>query len=241
VHDIVRPLHLSRPEYWCYLVVMPSSPVPLTLAPTLPFKYVGGDPSIDLVNTVDWTPRGLVDERLTDYDRLTRWAEGAGQLNGRQGSRLRARAAEHPRLAERAYRDALALRWQLRQLFVAIAHDRPVSASPALAELNAALSSALGQLELAPRASGGDEGGVLQWSWRDANEQLDHVLWPVLWAAGELLASDEATRIRECGGEDCGWLYVDRSRNGLRRWCQMEVCGTKEKSRQRALRRAEGQ
>jgi predicted RNA-binding Zn ribbon-like protein len=34
-------------------------------------------------------------------------------------------------------------------------------------------------------------------------------------------------------------MYVDRSRNGLRRWCQMEVCGTKEKSRQRALRRAE--
>jgi predicted RNA-binding Zn ribbon-like protein len=63
----------------------------------------------------------------------------------------------------------------------------------------------------------------------------------VLRAAGDLLASDEAARIRECGGEDCGWMYVDRSRNGLRRWCQMEVCGTKEKSRQRALRRAEAE
>jgi predicted RNA-binding Zn ribbon-like protein len=218
---------------------MPNVPAPLTLAPSLPFKYVGGDPSIELVNTVDWTPRGLVDERLTDYERLTRWAEGAGLLSGRQGQRLRARAAEHPRMAERAYRDAVALRWQLRQLFVDIAHERPVNASPALTELNTALSSALAQLELAPRAHGGNEDGVLQWSWRDAGERLDHLLWPVLRAAGELLASDEAARIRECGGEDCGWLYVDRSRNGLRRWCQMEVCGTKEKSRQRALRRAE--
>jgi predicted RNA-binding Zn ribbon-like protein len=214
-------------------------PAPLTLAPDLPFKYVGGDPSIDLVNTVDWTSRGPVDERLTDYDRLTRWTEGAGLLTARQGSRLRARAAEHPRIAERAHRDALALRWQLRQIFSAIAEGKPVGAAPALSELNAGLSAALGQLELAPRGQGGGEGGALRWSWRDTDERLDHILWPVMRAAADLLVSDESTRIRECGGDDCGWMYVDRSRNGLRRWCQMEVCGTREKSRQRALRRTE--
>jgi predicted RNA-binding Zn ribbon-like protein len=218
---------------------MPTVPAPLTLAPSLPFKYVGGDPSVDLVNTVDWTPRGPTDERLTDYDRLTRWAEGAGLLNVRQGSRLRARAAEHPRVAERAYRDAITVRWELRQLFTAIAHGKSVAAVAALAEFNATLSTALSQLELVPKANGGGEVGALRWSWRDAGERLDSVLWPVARAAGELLASEEAARIRECGGDDCGWMYVDRSRNGLRRWCQMEVCGMKEKSRQRALRRAE--
>ena len=41
----------------------------------LPFKYVGGDPAVDLVNTVDWTSAGLKDERLGDYQRLTRWAD----------------------------------------------------------------------------------------------------------------------------------------------------------------------
>jgi predicted RNA-binding Zn ribbon-like protein len=218
---------------------MPTVPAPLTLAPHLPFKYVGGDPSVDLVNTVDWTQRGLVDERLTDYERLTRWAEGAGVVSTRQGARLRAQAVEHPRIAERVYRDAIALRWQLRQLYVAVAEGRPLIAMRELAELNASLSAALGQLELAPRPAGDSKGGVLRWSWHDAGERLDHVLWPVLRAAGDLLASEDAMRIRECGGDDCGWMYVDRSRNGLRRWCQMEVCGTKEKSRQRALRRAE--
>ncbi len=58
VHDTRHRLHLSRAEYWCYLPAMPTVPAPLTLAPNLPFKYVGGDPSIDLVNTVDWTSRG---------------------------------------------------------------------------------------------------------------------------------------------------------------------------------------
>jgi predicted RNA-binding Zn ribbon-like protein len=218
---------------------MSIGPAPLNLAPDLPFKYVGGDPSIDLVNTVDWTSRGPVDERLTDYDRLTRWAEGAGLVNTRQAARLRARATERQGAAERAYRGAVTLRWQLRQLFSSIAQGKPIAGTAALGELNAALSRALAQLELAPRAHGANAPGVLRWSWRDADERLDRVLWPVVRAAGELLASEEAERIRECGGEDCGWMYVDRSRNGLRRWCQMEVCGTKEKSRQRALRRAD--
>jgi predicted RNA-binding Zn ribbon-like protein len=212
---------------------------PLSLAPNLPFKYVGGDPSLDLINPVDWTSRGPAEDRLTDYDRLTRWAEGAGLVSARQGSRLRARALEHPRVAERAHRDAVTLRWQLRQLFVAVAQGRPVVAVRELADVNAALSAAMGQLELVPGGSSDGGGGALRWSWRDADERLDYVLWPVLRAAAELLASDESRRIRECGGDDCGWMYVDRSRNGLRRWCQMEVCGTKEKSRQRALRRAE--
>jgi len=220
---------------------MPPVPASLSLASNLPFKYVAGDPSLELVNTVDWTPRGLVEDRLTDYERLTRWAEGAGLVTTRQGSRLRAHALEHPRLAERAYRDAITLRWQLRQIFAAVAQGTPVGPVRELAEVNAALSAALGQVELVPRASGDGGAGALRWSWRDAGERLDSVLWPVLRAAGDLLASDESARIRECGGEDCGWMYVDRSRNGLRRWCQMEVCGTKEKSRQRALRRAEAE
>jgi predicted RNA-binding Zn ribbon-like protein len=31
-------------------------------------------------------------------------------------------------------------------------------------------------------------------------------------------------------------MFVDRSRNGFRRWCQMATCGTEEKTRRRAAR-----
>ena len=232
-------LHLSSGEYWCYIVDMTQRPGTLSLAPELPFKYVGGDPAIDLVNTVDWTPRGLVDERLTDYDRLTRWADGAGVITSRLAAQLRTLAAEHPRVAERAHRDVLDLRWQLRQLFEAVTQGETLAGLPALGQLNETLADAQSRLELAvpSRAARGES--ALRWSWREADERLDAILWPVGRAAAELLVSDEASRIRECGGEDCGWMYVDRSRNGLRRWCQMEVCGTREKSRQRALRRVD--
>jgi predicted RNA-binding Zn ribbon-like protein len=38
-------------------------------------------------------------------------------------------------------------------------------------------------------------------------------------------------RIRVCGADDCGLLFVDRSRPGRRRWCSMERCGNRAKTR----------
>jgi len=34
--------------------------------------------------------------------------------------------------------------------------------------------------------------------------------------------------IRECPGEDCGYLFRDTSR-GRRRWCSMKTCGNRAK------------
>ena len=227
-------MHLSSGEYWCYSFCM-AAPPSLSSNGQLPFKYVGGDASVDLVNTVDWTTRGPAEDRLTDYERLTRWAEGAGIISARQGSQQRALAQERPRLAERVYRDALELRWQLRRLFTAVDRGERLDGSEALQELNGSLRTAFAQLELVvpPRTSAPVP---LRWSWRDASVRVESILWPVLRSAAALLASNEAAQIRECAGEDCGWMYVDRSRNGLRRWCQMETCGNREKARRRAAK-----
>src|ERR671935_145165 len=53
---------------------MQRPPASLSFDGQAPLRYVGGDPSLDLVNTVDWTERGLENDRLVDYERLTRWA-----------------------------------------------------------------------------------------------------------------------------------------------------------------------
>jgi predicted RNA-binding Zn ribbon-like protein len=193
----------------------------------LPFKYVGGDPSVDLVNTVDWAREGLRDERLYDYERLTRWAEGADVLSPELAAKLRRRAAKNLSAASAVYRAALRAREVLRRLFLELANGS-VSAG-ALADFNLILAPALRQLRVMQPGSARH----LQLGWEDQERRLDSVLWPVLWSAAALIASDEASRIRVCGGEDCGWMYVDRSRNGLRRWCQMESCGTREKTRRR--------
>jgi predicted RNA-binding Zn ribbon-like protein len=65
----------------------------------------------------------------------------------------------------------------------------------------------------------------------EASDGLDAILLPVLESARELLTGLELERVRQCAAPDCGWLFVDRSRNGTRRWCRMDGCGAREKMR----------
>jgi len=57
------------------------------------------------------------------------------------------------------------------------------------------------------------------------------VLAPVVESAAALLTSPDLSRVRECESETCGWLFIDRSRNRSRRWCDMTVCGNRAKVR----------
>jgi len=195
-----------------------------------PLKYIGGDPALDLVNTVDWTAAGPRGERLPDYGRFLEWAEGAAVVSGAAAARLRRASQRHPA----AGRQALATVHRAREVIQRGLAHRAAGGLPGprdLAALNAMLSEALAHLELAPARSGA------ALAWRGIDVELEGPLWPVVWSAARLLASEEADRVRVCGGPDCGWMYVDRSRNGLRRWCEMETCGTRAKNRRRASAR----
>jgi len=48
-------------------------------------------------------------------------------------------------------------------------------------------------------------------------------------------------RVRECDGASCTWLFLDRTKNRSRRWCDMKSCGNAAKARRhRARRRSQG-
>lgn len=51
-------------------------------------------------------------------------------------------------------------------------------------------------------------------------------------AALSLLRGFPAARIKTCAAPDCGWKFVDQSKNQSRRWCDMAVCGNLAKARQ---------
>ena len=207
-----------------------------------PFRLVGGHVAADFVNTVNWEARGLDRDRFGDYGRVVEWAVAAGVIDRPTAERLGAAARARPGDAVAAYEAARWLREVLHRLLTAVGHgelDAP-EGTRALADFNALLAAALRPLRIgiqAPAHGGPDGPGQgLAWSWDGAESRLDAVLWPVVWAAAHLLASTDAAQLRVCGGPDCGWVYVDRSRNGLRRWCEMQTCGTVEKSRRRAER-----
>jgi len=202
-----------------------------------PFRYVGGDPALDFMNTVDWTEHGLLHERLSDYYQLIRWAQGAGVIGVTAARELRKTASRHPDDARRSFRSALRVREAMQRVVKAAAAPKSEPRSEvraALEVLNASLKNSLERLRLEPGANG------MSLSWRGFGSELESPIWAVVWSAARLLASDEKDKLRVCAGKNCGWVYVDRSRNGLRRWCEMATCGTLRKTERRRARRHAG-
>jgi predicted RNA-binding Zn ribbon-like protein len=179
-------------------------------------ERVGGALVLDFVNTRDaWLNPARRVEHLPDPGALLAWTVAAGALPAGEAAAHRGDAALHGQ--------ALALRDTLFDVFSAAAHDRPLPRD----DLNAALAALAARPRL--RADG-------SWGWTPAP---DRPLAPVLASAQALLAGDELDRLRQCPGPDgwCGWLFLDRSRNGSRRWCSMALCGNPAKARARAARR----
>lgn len=54
-------------------------------------------------------------------------------------------------------------------------------------------------------------------------------------SALSLLQADTVARLRIC--PNCSWLFLDRSRNSSRRWCDMAVCGNRQKASRHYRRR----
>ena len=40
----------------------------------------------------------------------------------------------------------------------------------------------------------------------------------------------ERDRIKLCPGSDCGWMFIDETKNARRTWCSMETCGNRAKA-----------
>lgn len=40
----------------------------------------------------------------------------------------------------------------------------------------------------------------------------------------------ESGRIKTCPGDNCGWMFVDETKNSRRTWCLMETCGNRAKA-----------
>ena len=57
-------------------------------------------------------------------------------------------------------------------------------------------------------------------------------------AAISILADPrERGRLKMCPGDNCGWLFIDETRNSRRTWCSMESCGNRAKAARHYLRK----
>lgn len=196
-----------------------------TVAHEVTFELVGGRLCLDFVNTLGGSREtGHTNENLASYADLIAWSRQAGIVTERETKSLLREAARRTDDAAEVLRRAIELRETIYRIFAAVAKERAPSKAD-LAALNGALSGAMARPEIVK------EGDSFVWHWNSDEEALERVLWPVARSAAELLTSVESGRVRECGGDNCSWLFMDTSKNRSRRWCDMKGCGNRAKSR----------
>lgn len=170
-------------------------------------ELVGGHLVLDLVNTVAW--------RLDDQRRVDRLADPANLRRWLTATGLGP-------LEPGAETELL----QTRETAYAVLHPLAVGGQPAhtdLAELRSLIENAVRNAELV---------GPRPLTWR-AGTVADRVRLSV-W---RLFEDEDLDRLRQCGDDDCGWLFLDRSKNGSRRWCSSADCGNRARARRHYQRR----
>jgi len=191
---------------------------------------VGNAPSLDFVDTVHSRYDAGAHDYLPSYGELLEWARDGDLITVQQQRRLKRAAVDEPRKAARAVRRAHELRDLLYRLFLTVIRDE----RPSPVDM-AAFNRWVGEMSGRRRIDHTERG--LVWGWETGEGALEEPLWPIVLSAIGLLTTDDAKRIKECPApEGCGWLFLDKSKNGTRRWCNMRTCGNIAKARRHYLR-----
>ncbi|HEY7022924.1 MAG TPA: ABATE domain-containing protein [Ktedonobacterales bacterium] len=175
-----------------------------------------------------------VHDALAGYADLAMWNRSVGMLTEAQEQDLLRAASAHPEEALDVFERAIILREVIFRVFSAVA-AKSAPQGEDLSVLRGAYVEAMTRASLSPTAR------EFSWEWRagehaEIEKELEPLLWPVALSAIELLTSTkEWGKIKECPG--CGWLFLDSSKTGNRRWCSMDECGSRDKMRRQYARK----
>ncbi|MER7757151.1 CGNR zinc finger domain-containing protein [Kitasatospora sp. NPDC097643] len=189
-----------------------------------PRDLVGGHLVIDLVNTVTARDAQPIDW-LDGYPRLLEWAALTGHFAPADLADLRRLAEAEPGRAAQALDRTRELREALHDLITALVHqDDPVPAQ-AVDQVGDHWRHAAARTRLTVRAN------TPQLQVGIETSGLDYLNDEIALQAFDLLRALPLERTRVCPGQRCGWVFIDSSRGGRRRWCDMGTCGNSAKGR----------
>ena len=189
----------------------------------LPAESVDANRVLAFVNTLSSRPTDTPVERLVSYDALVDWAREHHLISAAAAERLVAEARRHPHQAATVVTRAKEFREALNALAESIASERHPSTT-VLNTVSDYLAAAYANGRLVPHDGG------LQWV-AGADDALERILWEIGRATGRLVLSPRLANVRACAASDCGWWFMDDTKNHSRRWCDMKTCGNREKVR----------
>ena len=202
-------------------------------------RLIAGQLCLDFVNTVDGRSshalrsNNVLGDKLGNYSDLVEWSRHAGVITAAESRRLIEEGRRNPSEAAKVFERAIVLREALYRIFKAMLADGKLR-SVDLDTVNDELQRARSQERLTRAGEG------FTWEWAGPAAALDRMLWSIAHSGAEYLTAGDLSRLRECGGEECGWLFEDTSKNRSRQWCVMQDCGNLEKVRRFRARQRRG-
>ncbi|MHA6684902.1 CGNR zinc finger domain-containing protein [Mesorhizobium sp. A556] len=188
----------------------------------IPHRFAGGVLALDTANTVvlRGDPQKTFD-RFDDPAEIARFAEVASTI---RASELGGRRLAAPRPQQIAP-VVVAIREATDRLFRRAVHEGALDTGALPPLLEACAKGLAGTAE----KIGGSK--------KPFGEPATPIAFEaaLVVSALSLLAPGAAERLKIC--PNCGWLFMDRSRNSSRLWCDMAVCGNRRKASRHYKRR----
>jgi predicted RNA-binding Zn ribbon-like protein len=183
---------------------------------------LGGAVCLNFTNTRSRDAGEKAFDFFGNYPALLGWALQLGLLTPSEAETQFNLSSCQEAEARAALEKAVVLREAVYTVFSALADGQALDVN-GLEMITTTWIEAMGHRQLSR------EGRKIVWKWVGIDHALDSVLWPVVESVVELLVSEEITRVKRCNG--CGWLFLDTTRDGRRRWCDMKICGNRAKAR----------
>ena len=184
-----------------------------------------GKLALDFANTAENHASAQPIEKLNSYFDLISWSQAANLLTENEARTLLGEVSKQSMAVSAALNRAIELREAIYRIFSAVANESEPDKKDLL-YLSEAHIEALKKAQIVPTSKG------FEWNWDSIKGSFDQMLWPIAHSAIELLFSEDLNRVGQCADDrGCGWLFYDTSRNHNRRWCSMNDCGNRAKSR----------
>ncbi|BDB18824.1 hypothetical protein cym2001_21890 [Pseudomonas sp. CYM-20-01] len=192
-------------------------------------RLIGGARVLDFINTTNGRRPGtslkVIEERLTSFQFFFEWALHASLISAQEFDDYKPMVFE----SSIAYQPNLDAIIAFRECLYAVFYPLSLQAAApddALQQINETF-----QQGAARRVLRSVEGKPA-WAWMactTAQELTAMVLGRLAIEATQLLVSGDLHALRSCSATDCDWVFLDISKNKQRKWCQMSVCGSREK------------
>ncbi len=180
---------------------------------------------LDFSNTIDWRNGERRADGLKSFGSLVDWSVKKGIIPSGEALSILKRAKEE-QAEDSTFRRAIQLRETIYRIFSAVAHDEHPNDRD-VGALNRFLS------DYPVSSSIVRTGQEYGWAVAPGRGTEGRMLWPIAKSAADLLTSDQLGRVRECANEEegCGWVFLDETRSGTKKWCSSTGCGNRAKVR----------